>query len=263
MNTEHPDDLLIKPSQDYLTLLAEAQRLRESQDPNEVCNLPGWDREEIELILDTFRDSAESFSLDELEEDGIGSDYIPFEISPKEKMFELTDWPMPVDDRYLLSHDLDYSAFFIVDTSAEAAGQCLKLANKKYAKAIKKYGVPDLLDDFFIEAFGDGLGYPVLNTFFWILFHKGKDWISVRSYAIEILKWISDFVYFFFDDYESFIKTFSLFTHNVLCNMGICTLETEPTPKDTIEGTYSIQATDAFYSLLKPSEDALVVPMEE
>jgi len=63
MNTEHPDGLLIKPSQDYLTLLAEAQRLRESQDPNEVCSLEGWDREEIELILDTFRDNSTYFFL--------------------------------------------------------------------------------------------------------------------------------------------------------------------------------------------------------
>lgn len=259
MNKEHTDDLSIKPSQDYLTLLIEAQRLHEAQDPNEVCTLPGWNREEIEDILDTFRDCAETFSFEALDEDGICLEDIPFEVPLKEKMFELTDWPKPVDDRYFLSHDLDYSAFFIVDTSDDTTGQCLKLANKRYTKAIKKYGVADLLDDLFLETFGDGLAFPVLNTFFWILYHKGRNWTPVRSYAIEILKWIPTFVFFRFADYEAFTKVLSQYIPNILRDMGLCTMETETDP----EGRYAIKATDAFYSLLKPSEEALVVPVEE
>ena len=258
MNNEYTDALPYKPSQDYVTLLTEAQRLRESQDPNEVCSLEGWDREEIEDILDIFRDSAETFSFEALDEEGIRLEIIPFAVPQKEKIFELTNWPKPVDDRYFLSHDLDYSAFFIVDTSEETARQCLKLANKRYTKAIKGYGVVDLLDSLFLETFDDGLACPVLNTFFWLLYHKGRSLIPVRSYAIEILKWISDYVFFLFDDYEAFIKVFSQCIPNILCNMGICTMETEPSPEATKEGTYSIQATDAFYTLLKPSEDALV-----
>lgn len=186
-----------------------------------------------------------------------------FKLSDEEKPFELTGWPMPVDDRFFLCHDLDYSAFFDVDTSEEAEKRCIKLANKRYAKAIKKHGVVDLLDGLFFETFGDGLASLVLNTFFWILYHKGKQWISVRSYAIEVLKWIPTYIFDFFDDYEDFIKVLSLYIPNTLCSMGICTFETESGPEDTNGGRYSIQATDAFYTLLKPSEQAVARPLEE
>jgi hypothetical protein len=73
----------------------------------------------------------------------------------------------------------------------------------------------------------------------------------VRSYAIELVKWIPGIILREYVEYEDFIQDFSRFTKRLLCTRGICSLAKRPTPEEIKKGTYTIQATGAFYSLLK------------
>ncbi|MBI9096436.1 MAG: hypothetical protein JEY71_16355 [Sphaerochaeta sp.] len=59
-------------------------------------------------------------------------------------------------------------------------------------------------------------------------------------------------------DAEAFIEAFSVFTKKLRCARGICSLKARPTPDEVLQGTYAIKATDAFYSLLRPSEEVML-----
>jgi hypothetical protein len=93
-----------------------------------------------------------------------------------------------------------------------------------------------------------------MNTFFWILLYRGRQWTSARSYAIEMLKWIPSYIIPNYLSQEEYIETFSTFVKKILCNRAICSLQKRPTPDEVKKGLYKIKGTKAFYSLLKPAE---------
>jgi len=193
----------------------------------------------------------------EFKEDSEGrSEYGVFNLDPKDKEFQLTGWQMPkdVDGGYLFA-GLYLSELFAIKDEEEAYRQLVQLTNEAYAQELDRYGVCPSIEALFSEAFARELEYPLLNTFFWLLFHRGRDWEPVRSYAIEMLKWIPFPILSEYDAYEDFIEAFSRFTKKLLCTKGICSLAKRPTPEEIKAGTYRIKGTGAFYSLLKIREE--------
>ncbi|MDY0289180.1 MAG: hypothetical protein RBR15_10185 [Sphaerochaeta sp.] len=87
-----------------------------------------------------------------------------------------------------------------------------------------------------------------LLPFFWILFHTGKDWITVRGFAIELLKLIISFILMNYFTAEDFIADFSLFTKKRLTTRGICSQKALPKQDEVTTGIYLIS--DEFSSLL-------------
>lgn len=252
MQGQDNDGPMSKITMRLLGMFVDAAETGEPIDIERACQVTSLDRELVKVMVQGFENMDKSL-FDELLEEFLEAEMheeATFEVPDEDKPYELTGWPMPADDRFFLSHDLDYSAFFDVDTSKEVEKEFIKLSNKKFAKAIRKHGLVDLIGDLFVEAFGDGLGYPVLNTFFWILYHKGREWNPVRSYAIEVLKWTPGFIFDFFDEPEAFITTFSLFCQNILCPIGLCSLSSDPRSDEVDRGAYTIKATEAFTSLL-------------
>jgi len=186
---------------------------------------------------------------DDLEE---MNEYVSFNVSPTDKTFELPGWEKPEDlNRGYLYRDLYTSELFTCKNEEKAYRQFVQLTNETYAEELSRNGVLTSIEALFSETFDEMLEYPVMNTFFWILYHTGKDWVPVRSYALEILKWIPLYVLQIYPIPEDFKEAFSRFTKKLLCSRGICSLKARPTPEEVLQGTYTIRATDAFYSLLK------------
>jgi hypothetical protein len=186
---------------------------------------------------------------DDLEE---MNEYVSFNVSPKDKAFELSGWKKPEDvNRGYLYRDLYTSELFTCKNEKKAYRQFVQLGGKDFAAEVRKDGLFDMIEALFSETFDEDLTYPVMNTFFWILYHKGKDWVPARSYALEILKWIPLYVLQEYPIPEEFKEVFSHFTKKLLCSRGICSLKALPTPDEVLQGAYAIKATDAFYSLLK------------
>ena len=113
-------------------------------------------------------------------------------------------------------------------------------------------GLLEFIEDMFLETFDDdNLAYTLANSFLWILFYKGRQWVPVRSYTIEMLKLFPFSIKEAYPDAETFIETFSTFTKKVLCPKGICSLSARPKIEETKKGTYTIKGSEAFYSLVE------------
>jgi len=245
-------------------IFIEAQITGKPLDADKVSKATGLDREDVQRLLGMFDDLPEEEDDDDfgfdLGDDDLDEIYenIYFSVPDADKAFELKDWPMPTDaygDG--LYQSLPDSEFFVSNDAGEAYRQFLQLASKDSATEIRKDELFEMVEDLFAETFDEDLAYPVMNTFFWILYHKGKEWVPIRSYAIEMMKWIPSEILHCYGDQETFIESLSKFIKRRLCTRGICSLAKRPTSEEVTKGTYTIKGTDAFYSLIRPGEDQI------
>ncbi len=109
----------------------------------------------------------------------------------------------------------------------------------------------------FDDAFDEDIAFIVMNSFFWILYYNGSNWLPVRSYAIEMLKLFPQDILMQYPLPEDFIETFSRFTKRILATRGICSLKARPTAEEVKKGTYAIKGTEAFGHLLEPSQKVM------
>jgi len=175
-----------------------------------------------------------------------------FIVSEEDKVFEMKQWPKPAE-RYgsVLYHSLATSEYFMIKHQQEALRLFVQLSSEDFDQEIKRDGLLDYIEGLFDEEFEPAFTYPLMNTFFWLLLHMGREWVPVRSYALEIMKWIPAKTIRYFVDENEFVETFSKFTKRLLCTRGICSLAKRPSAEEVTKGTYTIKGTDAFFSLLK------------
>lgn len=176
-----------------------------------------------------------------------------YEVPQEDKQYELTGWPVPPPTvRRAFSDSLEESNLFDFDEGPNTLSAFDALTGGLYREDIFAEGIPLFIETLFLEAFDDyRFACTLGNSFFWILFHKGKEWIPLRSYAIEILKLFPYPVGQAYPDPEQFIKAFSLFARKILTTRGICTLKARPKASEVTQGTYLIKGSDAFYSLVE------------
>ncbi len=174
-----------------------------------------------------------------------------------DKEFELEGLPLPQrSSLWSFSQSLEESELFELDEGPNTLDAFNALTGGKYKDDYFSAGLLGFIESAFIEFFpGETFGYYVANSFFWILFHKGKDWLPIRSYAIEMLKMMPGIILQKYDDPEAFIAELSLFTKKYLPTRGICSLQTMPLPEEVTKGTFLIKGSDAFYSLVEGVKD--------
>ncbi len=187
-----------------------------------------------------------------------------YEPSLADKELELTGWPLPSEEILPdFDSDLKYSSLFEILHTMNPAEQFSKITNGSSDAEIREQGILAFVENLFTDYFDEDAVLILMNSFFWILYYNGKRWLPVRSYAIEMLKLFpQDIQKSFFND-TIFIEEFSTFIKKKLATRGICSLKARPTPEEVKHGLYAIKATDAFYSLLRPSEEAIMFSSEE
>lgn len=238
---------------DIISLLNEAHIREITPEVDEVCKATGLHRNDAELLIRRFAQKSNTLQDGkELAEDLV---YI---VPEEDRMFALQGWPKPDagDGRFLLL-DLTDSELFDFNNVEEAYRSFVQLADELYLQEIRKYGMVNRIEALFTSTFAGDLSFSSMNTFFWLLHHHGREWIPVRSYAIEMLKWIPHTLFQYFYYSEEFIEFFSQFTQKFLCTKGICSLKARPSAKQVQTGRYAIKGTEAFYSLLKIAEGAI------
>ena len=247
---------MIKQYHEIVAIYKKAQLTGKTLDIDALSKVTKLDRKTAERFFREYDEYADGKLFgdpsefdDESEEE---AEYGVFKLPANEKAFQLTGWEMPeeVDGGYLYQ-DLYLSELFDIKDEEEAYRQFVQLTNEAYAQELELNGVCASIEALFDQTFDEELVYPLLNTFFWLLYHKGKEWLPVRSYAIELVKWIPGIILQEYVEYEDFIEAFSKFTKRLLSTRGICSLAKRPTPQEVKKGEYTIQATGAFYSLLK------------
>ena len=260
-------------------LFLESLETGKPMDLAKVCKATGLDRKTVEDIWNKFdgfdeRDELGDWGLfgddeddewddedewgdDDEEEDEEVYEDVFYIVPDEDKVFELVDLPMPedmLDD--VLSNTLSNSEIFVITlaTMGDAHKQFLQLVSKDYAVELNRFGMLKSIELLFLGTFEEKLAYPIMNACIWILLSKGKEYVPVRSYAIEILKWIpSEIMHFYLE--EEFIELFSKFVKQQLCTKGVCTLAKRPTAAEIKKGTYAIKGTGALFTLLKIREE--------
>ncbi|MBI9096048.1 MAG: hypothetical protein JEY71_14360 [Sphaerochaeta sp.] len=176
-----------------------------------------------------------------------------YEVPPIDKGFELTGLPIPPPvTKRLFSDSMGEAGIFKLDEGPNTLAAFETLTGGLYKQEIFAEGLLDFIEDLFIEICDSyDLACMLENSFFWILFYKGRDWLPVRSYAIEMLKLMPGIILQKYDEPEAFIEAFSVFTKKLLCTRGICSLKARPKAEEVKRGTYAIKGSVAFYSLVE------------
>ncbi|MDY0289193.1 MAG: hypothetical protein RBR15_10250 [Sphaerochaeta sp.] len=178
-----------------------------------------------------------------------------YTVDPEDEIFELFDWPKPPKQiQDLFDSPLDDSALFEVMDDSNSRALFNTLTNGSYAQAIEDEGLAVFITSLFDDKFPEEISRSLMNAFIWILFHKGRSWVPARSYAIEVLKMqpypLTDIYY----KNDAFLQDFTNFIKRILCTRGICSLAKRPSSEEVKAGTFAIQGTDAFYSLIRVGE---------
>lgn len=218
----------------------EAQNSGRIFDANAYCKKSGMDLEMAEGIIQSIQETYEK-------------NMPTFEVSSEDRQYELSGWPVPPPKtRRLFADGLEHSLLFTYDEGPRTLDAFDALTGGIYKKAIFEEGLLGVIEDFFLDFFPDeGLALTIANCLVWMLFYKGREWVPVRSYAIEMLKLFPHPIQRAYPESEAFIQEFSSFTRKVLCGGGICTLKARPKASEVVSGTYAIKGSDAFFSLVE------------
>ena len=176
-----------------------------------------------------------------------------YTVPPSDKELEMEDLPLRRSSSlWPFSQSLEESGLFQIDQGPNTLDAFNALTTGQYKDEYFSVGLLGILEEAFIEFFKERtFAYYVANHFFWILFYKGKDWLPVRSYAIEMLKHMRGIILQKYDEPEAFIADVSLFTKKYLVDQGICTLKTRTEDSEVLHGQYLIKGSEAFYSLVE------------
>ena len=222
--------------QDYMM----AKNTGKSFDAQAYSKKTGMPLDEIERIIESLQKVSQRNAPD-------------YEVPPEDKSFELAGWPVPPPvTRGLFSDSLEGSDLFIFDQGPHTLTAFDSLTGGIYKDEIFRVGVLEFIERLFGDTFGEyDFVCTLANTFFWILFHKGKEWLPARSYAIEALKLFPQPIGQRYPEAEAFIEDFCLFIRKSLCTRGICSLKTRPKAAEVKKGTFLIKGSDAFYHLVE------------
>ncbi len=224
----------------FLQAYMQAQNTGKSFDAQAYSKRSGMSLDEIENIIGSLQGVLQRNAPD-------------YEVPPEDKTFELSGWPVPPPvTRSLFSDSLERTELFVFDQGPNTLTAFDSLTGGLYKDEIFRVGVLEFIEQLFIEAFDEyDFVCTLENTFFWILFHKGKEWLPARSYAIEALKLFPYPIGQRYPDAEEFIEDFSTFIKKSLCTRGICSLKARPKTAEVQKGTFLIKGSDAFYSLVE------------
>lgn len=239
----------------HLTMaLNEAENENVPFDKEAFCKRKGYTIQEVDAAIENILTMQEK----------IDREREAYEPSLADKELELTGWPLPSEEILPdFDSDLKYSSLFEILHTMNPAEQFSKITNGSSDAEIREQGILAFVENLFTDYFEENAVLILMNSFFWLLYYNGKRWLPVRSYAIEMLKLFpQDIQKSFFND-TIFIEEFSTFIKKRLATRGICSLKARPTPEEVEHGLYAIKATDAFYSLLRPSEEAIMFSSKE
>jgi len=171
--------------------------------------------------------------------------------------FELDDFAPPLEEELSdLMIPLEESVLFYLDVR-NAYPLFVTYTHGTFVDAIEASNLIESIDDFFYEFYiSDDFPYPaVMNYLFLLFLHTGKQWIPVRTYVIELLKFLFAFVESEDEEDEEdeadiLVAQLSQFFYDQLCHFALVEVREEPSAEQLIWGTYVVRPTDFFFALI-------------
>ncbi len=208
-------------------------------------------------VMEAFSDEDDSKDTEEMEDavhDVLGKFVKTYEVKAEDRPIEFKGCPNPSFQTRMnfFLHLTDQEVFVLAD-GREAFDEFMILTRGVYFDEAEDTGIAAYIEDLFVKQFpfDEELPYILMNAFFWILLHKGKNWAPLRSYAIEMLKLFPSPIIKAYPEGEDFIQEFSMFTRKILATRGVCTLKARPKAAEVQTGMYAIKGSEAFFSLVR------------
>ena len=212
-----------------------------------------WERQGREALSDE-DDSKDTEVVDDVIQETLGKFVKTYNVKKSDRQIEFTGCPNPsFQTRMNFFLNLTDNAVFMIDDDKEAFDEFAILTNGAYFDEVRGIGFATYIENLFVNYFTSDkdLPYILMNSFFWVLLHKGKDWAPLRSYAIEMLKLFPTPIISAYPESEDFIQEFSTFTRKILATRGVCTLKARPKAAEVATGMYAIKGSEAFFSLVQ------------
>ncbi|MBI9096471.1 MAG: hypothetical protein JEY71_16535 [Sphaerochaeta sp.] len=199
-------------------------------------------------------DSLKTEKENKVVQDILGKFIKTYEVKAEDRPIEFVDCPNPsLQTRMNFFLNLTDREVFIIDDDREAFDEFTILTNGAYFDEAKDTGIATFIENLFVNNFTSekDLPYILMNAFFWVLLHKGKEWAPMRSYAIEMLKLFPTPIIKAYPESEDFIEAFSTFTRKILATRGVCYLKARPKAAEVATGMYAIKGSEPFFTLVR------------
>lgn len=175
----------------------------------------------------------------------------PLELSEEDRALAI-DYPVPPPSvRRSFTNDLDTSTLFTVLDDDESYADFHAMTGGSRTQEVEAWELGAYITGLFANAFNRKDGITIMNSFFYLLVHTGERPISVRAYALEILKLFGHVLLPSLEtDVDGFVATFSRFVLRRLCTNALCEVDAKPTREQVANGTYTIRSTVFFEDLI-------------
>lgn len=212
-----------------------------------------WEKHVTKAFSDE-DDSVDTEKVDDAVHDVLGKFIKKYEVKAADRPIEFKGCPNPSLQARMnfFLHLTDQEVFVLAD-GREAFDGFVILTNGAYFDEVRGIGFATYIENLFVNYFTSvkDLPYILMNAFFWVLFHKGKNWAPLRSYAIEMLKLFPTPIISVYPESEDFIQEFSTFTRKILATRGICSLKARPKAAEVATGMYAIKGSEPFFNLVR------------
>jgi hypothetical protein len=206
------------------------------------CERLGLNRNFIEQMIQSVEDSTDT-------EERKAS----FTVTTIEGDFELRNLP-PLDKQVyrLLTEPLSSGRLFSI-RARQAFPLFESYTGGVYSDSVDQEHLVEHIEDLFFVFFDDidTLPFIMMNYLFLLFHYTGRNWTSVRTYGLELLKVLYPYLQEIGeDDSDVFITRFSDFVYTRLRSRALVEVLDRPTANQRFWGTYSIRPSQLFTALV-------------
>ncbi|MBI9107240.1 MAG: hypothetical protein JEZ04_10905 [Spirochaetales bacterium] len=160
------------------------------------------------------------------------------------------EYPVPPPAKRLqFDLEFDRQQLFLYSYGKETEELFFKSVDEQYDES-DYVELDAVIEEEFFLAFEDS-GTPIMNSWFYMMCHKHDQWISVRDYAVEILKLFGHiFLPMLETDNKGFITELSRFAAVELKALGLIDIEAAPRLSKVDDGNYKIKPSKLFRSFI-------------
>lgn len=187
-------------------------------------------------------------------EKNMANKYKPLELSEEDRALALSYPTPPPSSLKQFGNDLDQSGIFRTNDDNACYELFATLTNNSYVSEVKPGGIGRFVSGLFANEFGRTDGYHLMDAFFFILILQDGERLTVRAYALELLKLFHQAILPSLGlDAEGFINRFSNFVYRKLCRCALVMVDSRPTKENLAKGTYLIHSSEFFDDFLEPN----------
>lgn len=206
----------------------------------------------LDVDVDIIRDTQEA--IEAMFKDENGEDQHQFDVTTVAGDYELHDFtPLLQDDMERLMEPLEGDGLFTIHAK-DAYPFFASITGGAFVDIVDVNDIVEHIEDLFYIFMDERelLSLFMMNYLFLLFHHQNRQYTSVRTFGIELLKLLYPYlVEIGDDDTDAFISRFSDFVYSRLRTRALVEVKQKPTAEQRFWGTYEIRPTQFFTTLIE------------